>query len=102
MATHPKTSARSLYRQVRLTATQEDSGRTSYSVYAKGLGQQWNERQCILRSSVQVPGRLDTTEDVIWMLLRVLEDEVLPHHTHWVHCGLDSHHEGICLRTESS
>lgn len=69
----------SRYRQVRLTLTQEVSGRVSYSVYAKGLNEAWDEPKCLIRDSIDpVPRPLLTTEDVIEVLLAVLRDQVLP------------------------
>lgn len=100
MAAHPKTSAKSRYRQVRLTFTQESMGRVSLSLYAKGLNSQWNEHACLLRDQVAFQGRLDTTEDVIWACLQVLDGMVLPHHAHWVHCALRDDHPGTCRRSE--
>lgn len=73
------------YRQFRVTATHErgtsmrPEGRFSYSVYAKGLNQEWHEHQCLARGSV--PGTsmpLRTTEDVVMALLVVLEEFLLP------------------------
>lgn len=78
MSTHPKASTKGRYRQFRLTCTQEASGRVSFSAYAKGIGDEWHERQCILRSSVQFGARLDTTEDVLCALMAVLEETMVP------------------------
>lgn len=74
----PRPAATSNYRQVRLTCTQEATGRVSYSVYAKGLNDAWQESQCLTRASVMGPHRLESTEDVIQLLLNVLHDQQLP------------------------
>lgn len=69
----------SRYRQVRVTITQEGSGRLTFSVYAKGLNQAWNEHQCLLRSSLDaLPYPLLTTEDVIGVAIDVLRTQMLP------------------------
>lgn len=71
--------SRSRYRQLRITATHEISGRFTYSVYAKGLNQEWNEHSCLARGAVDgtlLP--LNSTEDVIAALLVVLEGYMLP------------------------
>lgn len=71
--------AQSRYRQIRLTATQEISGRFSYALYAKALNAPWQEQQCLLRSYEDVPPcTLGTTEDVISALLIILEELLLP------------------------
>lgn len=71
--------ARSRYRQVRLTFTQEASGRLSYAIYAKGLNDAWHEHQCLIRSSLEgSPHPLLSTEDVIHLLLDILRDQLLP------------------------
>lgn len=73
----PKAASR--YRQVRLTCTQEISGRVSYSVSAKGLNQAWDEHSVMVRSQVQTPGHpLASTEDVLHMLIEVLRSHLLP------------------------
>lgn len=71
--------AASRYRQVRVTITQEGSGRCSFSVYAKGLNQAWNEHACLLRHAIdQAPTPLVTTEDVIALAIDVLRSQTLP------------------------
>lgn len=62
----------SRYRQVRLTVTQQASGRLDYSLYAKGLTQAWDEHLCLVRASVEHEGPLDTTEDVLRAMMVVL------------------------------
>nr|CRY97330.1 hypothetical protein [uncultured prokaryote] len=75
----PKTRAKSLYRQLRLTATQELNGRFSYSIYAKPLNAQWSEHSLILRASIDIPDfPLNTTEDVVVALVAILEGQFLP------------------------
>lgn len=70
--------AGSRYRQLRITATQELSGVLTYSVYAKGIHQQWDEHQCILRDAVHFPAPLMTSEDVYAALLTILREQLLP------------------------
>lgn len=71
--------ARSRYRQMRLTATQETSGRFSYAIYAKGLNQEWHEHQCLLRGSLEhTPLPLLSTEDVVAILIDLLREQLLP------------------------
>jgi len=68
----------SRYRQFRLTATHELSGRFTVSIYAKGLNQEWQERQCIMRGWSEGTSRpLESTEDVIMALIVLLEEQVL-------------------------
>lgn len=69
----------SRYRQLRVTATHEISGRFTYSVYAKGLNQEWHEHQCLARGAVDGTLRpLESTEDVIAAMIAVLEAYLLP------------------------
>lgn len=68
----------SRYRQVRLTFTEERSGRASYSIYAKGLNQAWDEHQVIVRDSVILNHPLLSTEDVIHALIGILREQLLP------------------------
>lgn len=69
----------SRYRQLRITATHEISGRFSYAVYAKPLNKEWHEHQCMARGSCDgtLLG-LRSTEDVIAALIEVLESYLLP------------------------
>ena len=80
MATHPR-KAQSLYRQVRLTFTLETQGRTSYSICAKGLTDQWDQRTVLVRDTVRVETPLNSTEDVISALIVILSEQTLPGHT---------------------
>lgn len=69
----------SRYRQLRITATHEISGRFSYSVYAKPLNKEWHEQQCMARGSIDgtlLP--LASTEDVVAALITILEGYMLP------------------------
>jgi hypothetical protein len=66
--------AASRYRQVRVTFTHEASGRASYSIYAKGLQQAWDEHTCLVRGSLPGVPHLLTTEDVLRTLIAILED----------------------------
>lgn len=71
--------AQSLYRQFRLTCTQEIRGQVSYSIYAKGLNDGWKEQHCLVRDRLVVePSALLTTEDVVRVLIDVLREQVLP------------------------
>lgn len=71
--------ARSNYRQLRLTCTQEFGGAVSYSIYAKGLRDEWNEHHCLVRAQIRTDGSpLASTEDVISLLIDILEDNLLP------------------------
>lgn len=74
----PKPRALSRYRQVRLTFTQEIGGRCSYSIYAKGLQDGWNEHQVLVRDVVTINAPLNSTEDVVAALIIVLEEQLLP------------------------
>lgn len=79
MPSKSQRAASSRYRQVRLTFTQELSGRLSYAIYAKGLNQEWHEHQCLVRDSVDTPPwPLLTTEDVVRCLIVVLNEQLLP------------------------
>lgn len=71
--------AQSLYRQFRVTCTQEISGRVSYSIYAKGLNDTWKEQHCLVRDTLHSPPHaLMSTEDVVIMLIGVLREQLLP------------------------
>lgn len=71
--------ARSLYRQIRLTATQEIRGQFSYSIYAKGLNDAWKEQHLLVRDRFDTPPwPLVTTEDVVRALMGILGEQVLP------------------------
>jgi hypothetical protein len=75
MSKHASPKAASLYRQLRLTATQETNGRLSYSLYAKPLNVAWHEHQCLVRGSVDgsdLP--LRSMEDVLQVVVRLIEE----------------------------
>lgn len=79
MSNRPTARAQSRYRQLRLTATQEVSGRFSVSLYAKPLNSDWTEHTCLARYSLDVTAEpLRSTEDVIMALLVILEERLLP------------------------
>jgi len=81
MSTHSRGGpvAQSLYRQFRLTCTQEIRGQVSYSIYAKGLSDSWKEQHCLVRDQLRIePTALLTTEDVVRVLIDVLREQVLP------------------------
>lgn len=62
------------YRQVRLTYTEEASGRLSVSLYVKPLGASWDETQCLFRWSVDDLPPAPQVEDVVQRLVYVLQD----------------------------
>lgn len=70
----------SRYRQLRLTATLEARGQFSYSIYAKGLQDAWNEHACLVRDLYLPPHRfpLQTTDDVCAALHGILGEQRLP------------------------
>lgn len=68
----------SRYRQLRLTATLETTGRMSYSVYAKPLNLAWNEQHLIVRDSVPGFSPLATPDDVIRAVVALLQEQMLP------------------------
>lgn len=70
--------ARSRYRQVRITATLEARGSLTYSVYAKPLNVAWDERQVILRGSLEGVPPLMSPDDVYAALIDVLREQTLP------------------------
>ena len=71
--------ARSLYRQVRLTATQSIDGSFAYSIYAKGLESSWDEHHLLVRDRLVTPPHpLATTDDVVHALIEILREQVLP------------------------
>lgn len=70
--------ARSNYRQVRLTFTAEIGGMLSYSIYAKPLNAQWNEHHVLVRDHLSNCPMPETTEDVFRILIRILDDNLLP------------------------
>ena len=77
MARPPK--ARSLYRQVRITATQSIDGSFAYSIYAKGLESSWDQHHLLVRDRVAAPPHpLATTEDVVHALILILREQLLP------------------------
>lgn len=64
MTTKKMKPAGNRYRQVRVTYTEEASGRMSVRAYAKPLDAPWTERQCILTMSLPAGGPCETVEDV--------------------------------------
>lgn len=71
--------ARSIYRQLRITATQESKGQFSYSIYAKGLNDTWKEQHLLVRDRYDAPPwPLLTTEDVVAALIGILKEQLLP------------------------
>lgn len=76
-----KGRARNRYRQVRLSYTEEASGRASVSLYVKPLGEPWTEQQCLARwTSPEVP-EAESLEHVALRLIYILQDafpEVTP------------------------
>lgn len=78
MSKRRSNTALSLYRQVRVTFTQEVSGRLSCSIYAKGLNHDWTERTCLARWQVEYDEPLQSTDDVIGALIHTLREQTLP------------------------
>lgn len=70
--------ARSRYRRVRLTYTEEASGRVSYSIYAKPLNADWREEHCLVRDSLDPGHPVASIEDVFRRLAAVIEEQFLP------------------------
>lgn len=71
--------ALSRYRQMRLTATQEYSGRVSYRLMAKGLDDAWSEHTVLVQDSLGHPLKpLLSTEDVVALMIEVLREQLLP------------------------
>lgn len=66
------------YRQVRLTYTEETKGRVNYSIYVKGLGQNWDEHQCVVRDSIRFAEPATSVEDVFRKLEVILAEQRLP------------------------
>lgn len=78
MSPKPTARAASRYKQVRLQFTEEARGRVSVSLYVKPLNAEWNERQCLRRWTSQVSEPLETFEDVLSLLVRLLDEDLLP------------------------
>lgn len=70
--------AKSNYRQVRLTFTQEIGGRCSYSIHAKALNDDWKQQHCLVRDSVDLKYPVLSVEDVYSALLDILREQLLP------------------------
>lgn len=68
----------SRYKQVRLTFTEQSGGKCSYSVYAKGLNQAWDEHQVIARGVLEGTVTHLSTEDVMHTLIAILRSQLLP------------------------
>lgn len=69
----PYVRAKNRYRQVRLTYTEEASGRLSVSIYVKPLNEGWAESQCLYRFSVEGTEPAPHLEDVALRLMQCLE-----------------------------
>jgi hypothetical protein len=79
MSNHRPGIGSSRYRQFRLTATHETSGRFSVSVYGKALNKEWHEQQCLARFATDVhPDPLNSTEDVLAAIMAIIETTMLP------------------------
>lgn len=70
--------AASRYKQVRLQLTEEAGGRVSVSLYVKPLHAEWTQQNCVRRWSARVSEPLDTFEDVLSLLIRLLDEDLLP------------------------
>lgn len=76
-----KGRAKNQYRQVRLSYTEEASGRISVSLYVKPLGEAWNEQQCLGRWTVEGEPGAGSVEHVALRLIYILQSafpEVTP------------------------
>lgn len=70
--------AQSRYRQIRVNITQEQSGRLSYSLYAKPMNKDWREQDCIVRDTLMHDRPIVTPEDAIEACIAVLREQLLP------------------------
>lgn len=78
MSRQPAAKAASRYKQVRLQLTEEARGRVSVSLYVKPLNAEWTQQQCLRRWSTTVTEPLTTFEDVLSLLVRLLDEDLLP------------------------
>lgn len=78
MPNRPGPRAASHYKQVRLQFTEERGGRVSCALYVKPLGMEWSEHQCLRRWTSTVAEPLETFEDVLSLLVRLLDQDLLP------------------------
>lgn len=74
---NPRRRAQNLYKQVRLTYTEEASGRASVSIYAKPLNAQWTEQHLLYRWSQPGVAPASHLEDVVDRLIRILSSSGL-------------------------
>ena len=70
--------AASRYKQVRLQCTEEAGGRVSVSLYVKPLNAEWTQQHCMQRWTTQVSEPLETFEDVLSLMVRLLDEDLLP------------------------
>lgn len=70
--------ARSNYRQLRLTITQETSGLTTYRLHGKDYEDDWDTRTLLLHGTIVHHETIDTLEDGISLLMGVLQAQLLP------------------------
>jgi hypothetical protein len=70
--------AKSNYRQVRVTFTQEVSGQLSVSLYGKGLNDAWSEHTCLDRWRPSWDEPIVTQDDVIRALVHALCERQIP------------------------
>lgn len=66
--------AQSIYKQMRLTYTEEASGVLSVSIYVKPLNAAWNEQQCLWRYSVRDAPPAGSMEHLAERIIFLLED----------------------------
>lgn len=78
MPNRPRPRAVSRYKQVRLQFTEEAGGRVSVALYVKPLNAEWTEHNCLRRWTSQVSEPLETFEDVLSLLVRLLDEDLLP------------------------
>lgn len=70
--------ARSRYKQVRFTFTEEACGDISWSMYIKPLNAEWNQHQCVARGRMTNHPPMHTLEDALSVLDGIIEQYLLP------------------------
>lgn len=75
---HQAGIALSRYRQLRVTATHETSGRFSVRLYAKPLNAAWTESHLVWQGASVSCGPILSTEDAIAAAIDILREQLLP------------------------
>lgn len=78
MANHMAGVNSSNYRQVRLTITQESSGRLSFRIMGKPLNADWKEQHLMAQGTVPYERPILSSEDAMEATLRVIREQFLP------------------------